>query len=183
MKIGTLLFFFLFIPSILYAASGGDGVPMGTVVSQLANLSLLVLGLYFWQRKTIAAAFADKKSSFLKSVQAASQSKQEAEQKLEEIERRLQKMKSTYDQQIAEAKKNAEESYRVQVSDARNNAEGLKNMALNSIDYEVQRQIENLRIETFQRSAGMAEEKLGSNLTPEQLKAWNSQFFITQEAH
>lgn len=158
------------------AFAAGDGVPMGTVVSQLANLSLLVGFLFFSQRKNIAKAFAEKKANFLESVEAASQSKKQAEQKLQEVTDRLNEMKTTFGKQIEEAKKNAEESYRIQVADARNNAEKVKSLALNTIEFEVQKQVENLRVETFQKSAGMAEKKLEDNLTPDQLKAWNSRF-------
>jgi F-type H+-transporting ATPase subunit b len=158
------------------ALAAGDGVPMGTVISQLANLSLLVGGLFFATRKQISQAFADKKAAFLESVNAASKSKQEAEQKLAEVSKRLDDMKASFNSQIEEAKKNAEESYRVQVSDARNAAEKVKSMAQTSLEFEVQKQIENLRVETFQKSAEAAEKKLESSMTPEQLKVWNTRF-------
>ncbi len=169
------------IASTAYAA--GDGVPMGTVVSQLANLSLLVGGLFFSQRKNIGKAFADQKESFLASVEAASNSKKEAEQKLQEVSQRLSEMKSSFEVQIKEAQKNAEESFRIQVSDARNNAEKLKSMAMNTIEFEIQKEVENLRVETFQKSAGLAEKKLEESLTPDQRHAWNSRFSNKQGAH
>ncbi len=167
--------------SVVFAA--GDGVPMGTVISQLANLSLLVGGLYFSQRKTIAKAFKEKKENFLASVEAASQSQKEAENKLNEVSERLNQMQATFKKQIEEAKKNAEEAYRMQVSDARNNAEKVKSSALNNIEFEIQKQVENLRVETFQKSAEQAEEKLEKSLTPEQLKAWHSHFTDAKGAH
>ena len=91
-------------------------------------------------------------------------------------------MKSTFSNQIEEAKKNAEESYKIQVSDARNAAEKLKSMAQTSLEFEVQRQVESLRVETFQKSAEAAEKNLESSMTDDQLKAWNTRF-KTEGAH
>jgi len=156
-------------------AAGGD-VPVGTVVSQLANLTLLVGGLFFFPRKGISQAFADKKAEFLENVNAASKSKKEAEEKLSEVVTRLDSMKSTFSQQIDEAKKNAEESYRIQVADARNSAEKVKSMAQTSLEFEVQKQVENLRVETFQKSAEAAEKNLEGSMTEDQLKTWNTRF-------
>lgn len=167
--------------TIVFAAS--EGVPMGTVISQLANLSLLVGALYFSQRKNIAKAFKEKRENFLASVEAASQSQKEAENKLQEVSARLDQMKTTFKNQIEEAKKNAQEAYRMQVADARNNAEKVKSSALNTIEFEIQKQVENLRVETFQKSAEKAEEKLEKNLTPEQLKAWHTHFTNAEGAH
>lgn len=158
------------------ALAAGDGIPWGTITSQLANLGLLVGGIFFATRKQISQAFADKKANFLESVNAASKSKKEAEEKLAEVTKRLEDMKSTFTTQIEDAKKNAEESFRVQVSDARNAAEKVKSMAQTSLEFEIQKQIENLRVETFQKSAEAAEKKLEGSMTPEQLKVWNARF-------
>lgn len=172
----ALLFTCILLVSSRAFAAGGEGVPYGTVISQLANLSLLVLILFFFTRKMITQAFADKKAQFLEHVNAASKSKKEAEDVLADISGRLQEMKSTFNSQLEEAKSNAEESYRVQVSDARNAAEKIKNMTQTSLEFEIQKQIENLRVETFQKSADVAEKQMESSMTPEQLKVWNTRF-------
>ncbi len=160
-----------------------DDLPYWTILSQLANLGLLVGILFFTQRKNVAKAFAEKKQNFLDSVAAASRSQKQAEAKLKEVSDRLANMKVTFENQINEAKKNAEESYRIQVSDARNSAEKVKSMALNNIEFEVQKQVENLRVETFQKSAGIAKKNLEASMTAEQIKLWNSRFSSKQGAH
>ncbi len=157
-----------------FAAAGS--VPAGTVISQLANLSILIGAIYFSQRKNIAKAFADKRESFLASVRAASNSKKEAEEKLKEVKTRVQKMQSTFDAQVAEAEKNAEESYRSQLADGKNEALRIKESAQTSLEFETQKQIETLRLETFHKSAGLAEKNLQNQMTPEQLKTWNNKF-------
>jgi F0F1-type ATP synthase membrane subunit b/b' len=163
--------------SIVFAAGGPSGhVPIGTVISQMANLTLLIAIIFFATRKTIAQALADKKASFLENVDAASKSKKEAQDKLNEVIERLTEIKNTFKEQVSEAKKNAEESYRIQIADARNSAEKLKSMTHTTLEFEIQKQVENIRIETFQKSADRAEKNMTQNLTPEQMKAWNARF-------
>lgn len=159
-----------------YAQAASGAVPAQTVVYQLANLSLLLGFLYFTQRKTIAQAFANKRAEYLENVNAASRSKEEAEAKLAEVKQRVHKMQSTFSQQIADAEKNAEESYKSQLADAKNEAVRVKDSAQTSLEFEVQKQIEQLRVETFKKSANIAEERLKEGMTPEQLKTWNEKF-------
>lgn len=159
----------------VFAASGG-GVPMGTVISQIINLGLLIGLLYFTQRKNISQAFKDKKNDFLKSVNEASASKQAAEAKLAEVTKRVNDLKNTYGEQVSKAQVDAEESYRDQLAKAKNEAGRLKSSAQTNLEFEVQRQIESLRVETFQKSANAAEKNLQQNLTSEQRKAWNGHF-------
>ena len=144
--------------STAFAASGG-GVPAATVISQMSNLGILIAILFVTQRKSIAKMFKDKKDEYLAQVEAASQSKKQAEEKLNEVKDRVTTLERTFGEQIEEAKTNAEESYRSQLADAKNEAVRLKSSAKTSLEFEVQREIENLRVETFHKSAGMAEKK------------------------
>lgn len=183
-----ILFVFIFLSFAIAQASGGGGhhetgVPMGTVMSQLVNLGLLIAILFFWQGKNIANAFAQKKENFLKSVEEANSAKKEAENKLKEVEHRLQELLDNYKKSVDEAKKNAEESYRTQVSNARNDGERIKTTAQNSLESEIHKQIENLRVETFKKSAEKAEKELTSHLTPDQQKAWNQHFANSTGVH
>lgn len=161
-----------------------DDFPAGTLISQLANITLLVGLLVFTQRKTVAQAFRNKKENFLQSVEQASAAKQEAENKLNEVKTRLTNMKSTYQSQVTDARKNADDSYKKQVENAKEEALRISTMATTSLEFEVQRQIENLRVETFKKSAGLAEKNLESKLTADQQKAWNSHFISNKaEVH
>ena len=157
-------------------ASADSDFPFWTIFSQLANVIILVALLFFTQRKTIAQAFKDKKENFLKSVSEASATKKQAQDQLSEVQNRLSDLRNTYSQQLKDAEKNAEESYRTQLADAKNEAMRIKSASQSNLEFEVQRQIENLRLETFQKSRGLAEKNLGNKLSPERLKAWNNHF-------
>ncbi|MCB0377624.1 MAG: hypothetical protein KDD33_03965 [Bdellovibrionales bacterium] len=105
-----ILFVFIFLSFAIAQASGGGGhhetgVPMGTVMSQLVNLGLLIAILFFWQGKNIANAFAQKKENFLKSVEEANSAKKEAENKLKEVEHRLQELLENYKKSVDKEKK------------------------------------------------------------------------------
>ena len=170
----------LLVGSTAIAGGGGGhgeaGVPMGTVISQIANFLLLIGIVYVWQGKAISKAFADKRTSFLNAVDEASRSKREAEEKMKEVEGRVSEMKATYQTEVESAKNNAEESYRTQLADAKNEAVRIKDSALGSLESEVQKEIENLRLETYQKSVEKAEQKLGTSLSADQQKAWNKHF-------
>ena len=130
----------------------------------------------------MAQAFAQRRAQFLEQVEAVSKSKQEAEDQLAEVSHRLEAIKSSFDTQVLEAKKKAEEAYREQVTEARNGAEKLKSMVQSNLAFEAQKEMESLRVETFKRSAQEARKKLEASLTPEQIKGWTSQF-TTERMH
>lgn len=163
------------------AAASGGGVPVSAVVSQIVNISILIGLLYFTQRKMIAQYFKDKRQTYLDLVELSSKSKKEAEQTLAEISNRLEQMQTTYSAQLVEAEKNAQDSYRDQLANAKNEAERIKKMAMTTVDFEQQKMIETLRVETFALSAQKAKEELESKLTPEQKKAWTSHFVAANQ--
>lgn len=165
--------------SLAVAASGA--VPTWTVLSQIINFSILVGGLYFFQRKSIAKFFADKREGYLKHVNSAAEAKKAAELKLAEITERVNNIEDSFKEQIKDARKNAEHSYRHQISEAQREAERVKQTANLSLEIEMLKEIESLRIETFQKSASLAESNLEKNISPEQLKAWNSHFVAGKE--
>ena len=170
---------FLLFSAMAYGASGD--VPHETVFSQLANLSILIFLLWFTQRKAISQAFADKKANYLQSVQEASDFKNKAQKKLDEVKTRVTSMEKTFDQQVEDAKKHAEESYRSQLATAKNEAQRIMDTAAHNLEFEIQKEMENLRVETFKKSANLAEQNLEKTLSPEQLKAWNTHFVNAAE--
>ncbi len=175
-KIKSLLFIIFVFSPVGAVAAGDGGIPVAAVISQIANITLLVGLIYFTQRKNIAAFFSEKKKAYLESVEQASLFKKQAEEKLNEVMVRLNTMTTSFDKQVVEAKKNAEEAYRDQLATAKNEAQRIKNLALSSVDFETQKQIENLRVETYTKSALQAQSKLEHKLTAEQQKAWNNHF-------
>ena len=163
------------------AASGGE-IPVGLLVSQMANLGLLVLGLFITQKKSIAQAFASKKQDFLSVAEKTMREKKEAEAKLKEVADRVAQLKNTHADQISKAKVDSEESYRTQLADAKNQAMKVQDNALMGLQFEVQKEVEKLRIETFQKSAESAEKSLEQGLSAEQKKSWNT-FQNKSEVH
>ncbi len=170
----------ILLPGFVVAASG-EGIPVTTVTYQIANIVILVALLYFSQRKTISQAFAQKRKDYLATLEEASESKRAAQQKVDEVSARLKKMTQTYDEQVQQAKLQAQKDFEEQLQKAKAEAGRLSSLALLTVEYEVQKQIEKLRIETFRKSADLAEQNLHKNLSLEQLKSWNSHFSLTSE--
>lgn len=177
--LATMAIGFLF-PSFVVAASG-EGIPFATVTYQIANIIILIALLYFSQKKTISLAFAQKRKDYLATLEEASESKRAAQQKLDEVSSRLTNMTQTFDEQVQQAKIQAQKNYEEQLQKAKAEAGRLSSLALLTLEYEVQKQIEKLRIETFRKSADLAEQNLHKNISPEQLKSWNNHFSLTSE--
>ncbi len=175
-----IMFLILLLSFNAFAAEeGAHGIvhlPWGMIISQIANFTILILILFFTQRKKISQYFADKRAEFVNQVEAASNSKKEAQNQLQEVKARVDKLESSFDQQVEEAKKNAEESYRTQLAEAKNEAMRMKNLTQTSLEFEAQREIEKLRLEVYEKSAEIAEKDIESKMTPEQQRAWNSHF-------
>lgn len=173
-----LLFFLTLFSSVpVLAAGGGEGVP-GYVIAQVANIVLLFTIIYFKFGPTVREVFKKKREDFIKNVEAASHAKKAAEDKKIEVETRLKDLKANFQKDVEEAKKNAEESYRIQIADARNEALRIEKEAESSLEGEVQKAVEGLRVEAFSQSVDMAEKNLEKKLTPEQQKAWNETFSV-----
>jgi F0F1-type ATP synthase membrane subunit b/b' len=161
-----------------------DNFPVGTVIAQVANLTILIAILYFSQRKSIQAVFIEKKETFLNNVKAASASKSKAEEKLKEVSDRLNNLKSTFETQLKDAEGHAQDNHRDQLATAKNDAMKMQANSNTNLEFEIQKQAEALRLETFAKSALIAEQSIIKNLTPEQLKSWNDHFVTSnQGAH
>jgi len=179
-KFLTLVAMGFIFPGFAFAASGA-GIPFATVSYQIANIIILMALLYISQRKTIASAFAQKRKDYLASLEEASEAKRLAQQKLDEVSSRLKQMTQTFDEQIQKAKLQAQADYQDQIEKAKAEAARLSGLALLSVEFEVQKQIEKLRVETFRKSATLAEQNLCKNISPEQLRSWNNHFSLTSE--
>ena len=175
------LFIFFTLPIVLLtniaiASGGGEGVPSGMVMSQVINVALLIGLIYFFAGKTIAGFFADKKQEYLAFVEATSQSVTEAENRKKELETKLANLRKNYQGDLDQAKSTAEENYRVQLADSKNEALKIEKDSEMALQGEIQKAVESLRVETFNKSADLAEKNLQSQLSPEQQRAWNQTF-------
>ena len=170
----SVLLFPLLFPSPAFGAT--SSIPMGILVSQFVNVSLLIALIYFSQRKKVVQMLKDKKENFLKSVKDSAESKKQAQSVLTEVTKKFNEMSETFDEKTEEALKNAENSYQDQVRESRTQALRLKEMVQKNFEFEIQKQVENLRKETFEKSAHLAEKEMKKNLSVEKLRAWNAHF-------
>lgn len=168
----------LLLNTIAAAAGGGghhdQGIPTGMLISQAINLGLLIAIIYFAAGKAIGGFFRSKKEEFLANVEMATKAVSDAKKRKEEISSLYAKLKANYDKDLQDASSKAQDSYRMQVADAKNQAEKMKSDTENALSGELQKAVEQIRVETFSKSAELAQKNLSTQLTPDQQKAWNS---------
>lgn len=149
---------------------------MATVISQIVNFGILVAIIWYFAGGAIKNHFVTQKEEFLKGMESAALSVSQAEKRKSEIESRLIQLRNNADSDIEEAQSKAEETYRSQLANAKNEAMKMESDTQIALEAETQKAIEALRVETFEKSAEFAEQKMDKELTPNQLQAWNSSF-------
>lgn len=179
-KMIVFIFFFVLLFS-LKSFGYSDSIPFEILISQLVNVSLLGILIYFSQRKRVIHFFQKKKEDFLKNVEQSRELKRQAQTHLEEITRRFDEMSDTFDKKVRDAEQNAQRAYQNQVNQAKNQALHFQEIVQRNFEFEAQKQMENLRKETFLKSTNIAESEIKGNFPPERLKAWNDHFISSQE--
>ncbi len=176
--IKKILFFLLLFSSQSFGAT--DSIPVGTLISQLVNVSLLIALICFFQGKTVVRMLKDKRENFLKGVKDSMELKEKAQGVLAEVTERLRKMSETFDEKTREARENAQNSYQNQIKEAKAQALRLKEMVQRNFEFEIQKQVGILRKETFQKSSWLAEKEMKEKFNVEKLRAWNTHFLSGQ---
>ena len=171
---GLIFSVFLLFSVQAFGASGS--VPIGTLISQWINLSLLILLIYFSQRRRVVEFFGDKKEEFLRAVEESLQSRKEAQKVLDEISEKLSQISETFDQQLEKAKEDAQKAYADQLQEARDQGSHWKQMAQVGFELQMRKQAESLKKEAFQKSIQWAQKSLKKDLRSEHFKAWNTHF-------
>ena len=157
-----------------------DSIPVGTLISQLVNVSLLTGLIYFSQKKKVIQLFRSRKENFLENAKKSRELKEKALSVLEEITQRFNKMSETFDEKTKEAERNSEISYQNDVNEAKTQALRLHEIVQKNFEFEVKKQIESLKRETFLKSINLAEKEIKKKFSMEKLKAWNSHFISSQ---
>ena len=177
----TLFIFFSVFLFSLQSFGTVNSIPFGMLFSQLVNVSLLAILVYFSQKKRVVSFFQIRRENFLENVRESKELKEQVQSRLGEVTQKLNEISETFDKRIEEAAENAEKSYRDQLSQARTQALYLQKTVEKNFEFESQKQLENLRKETFFKSIQMAEREIKENLFEEKQKVWNNYFISGRE--
>lgn len=166
------------LPVTAFAADAhhGEGIPWKLVISQAFNFGLLVLILGWLARKAVKQMFTDRKRTYLELVQKADAAKNEAEKNRREIADRLQKLESTAQQSLDQAKAEAAEMQKRIVAEAQELAAKARDEAERSARFEVERAKQELRAEVLTTAVEAARKTLQDKVGGAEQKKLQSEF-------
>ena len=172
----------ILVPTIALAGGGGDAhgdphaIPWGMILQQLFNLSLaLFIIVYFFGGK-IGQHFAQRKEEFSQLLRKAEEAKVSAEKNKREITERLQKLESTSESTIKEAKAEAETLKKKILDDALHLSQRLEEEAARTATFEVERAKLKLRNELLEKSLEKSKSSLVSEVDGSKSQQLNKQF-------
>lgn len=172
------VFFCLFLISESGFASGAPGgavhVPMGLVISQIANFALLLVIIYFFAGDSIKGFFSNMKEDYLQSENAAAALFQQAQTEKKDVEARLHQLRKGRDAALEEAHSVANQNFDKELEIGRKAAEQMKTDARMAFEVERLKAMDALKIEIFTKSRNHAEDKLRQDMDITAQKKWNS---------
>jgi F0F1-type ATP synthase membrane subunit b/b' len=148
-----------------FASSGGghhqEGIP--TVVwYQAVNVSLF-FGILFWFSKDkIRATFQQRLTDFHRLAQETEKTRKDLEYKKEDLVRRATQLRSTSQQSLDDAKKEAEKFYNEEVEKSKKQSLKIAKDVEAQIISDQQKIIEKLRVETLELSVAAAETQISA---------------------
>jgi F-type H+-transporting ATPase subunit b len=181
MKSFIAALFVLLSPTLVLAAEHGEagahaeGIP--TVVwYQFINFFLYAALMVFLFRKPVREYFKNRETAFKQSLIRAEQARRDAETKRRLIQERLEKLQSTTDTVLAQAKAEAEELKARILNDAAALSENLKVEARRTAELEVERAKNELREDLLNQSVVMARKMLSERIAETDQKRLQTEF-------
>lgn len=175
-----MLLLVLIVPTVVFAAGGGEGdhhgVPWSLIGQQAFNLSLLLILLTVLLRKKVSQHFAERKVQYKQLIEKAEEAKVAAEKNKREITERLQKLESNADQSIKQAKSEAEELKKKIVAEAESLSARLEEEAKRTAAFEVERAKLQLRKSLMDEAFKLAKTNLQSDVGSDQQQRLKSEF-------
>ena len=154
---------------------GPTGVPV-QVVYQAINFLIFAGILFFFLRKPVANYFSARQDNYKAALVRAEAARKEAEAKRRDIQERLNKLESTSEKAIADAKAEAAALRTRIVKDAEDLAKNLREEASRTAGAEVERAKVQLREEVLGQAVALSRKLLEEKVTEPDQKRLQSEF-------
>lgn len=157
----------LLLPTFVWAASvgGSDRDPWVSLGLKFANFAILVGILYYFLRKPVRHALADRHQNLRKSLDDARKAKQEAEAKLAEYSRRVANLQQEMEQLQDQVREEAQRQKQTILAEAKEAAVAIRRQAEAAGTQEVKRAQDTLRNEAVRLAVQLAQDLLAKNYT------------------
>jgi F-type H+-transporting ATPase subunit b len=160
------------------AEGHGDphAIPVHSLGVQAFNFAVLFIVLFFLLRKTAAAHFAHRAKDYKEMVEKAETARKRAESERNQIRDRLQKLESSTEKNIEQAKREAQGLREKLVLEAKSLAEKLEQEAKRTAAAEIEKAKAELRQALLEQSIEASRKSLKSNLGTSEQKKLHSEF-------
>lgn len=158
---------FSFGTSLAWAAGDAHdshGIPTKPLIYAAINFVLLILILSYFLRKPVKEFFATRAALIEKDIEDSQQLAREAKDKFEEYEQRLKNIVSETETLMESLKKDGELEKQRLIESAEQQAQSLKSTSESMMAQELKRAKEELKRESVELAAQMAEELLKKNI-------------------
>lgn len=183
--LGSILF-----PALAFAAGGEHGeahsglsdATIKTIIYQVINVGLLVVGLVYFTRAAVRTALESRKKAYLEATEKAQTALRKAEDERKDLQDKIAKLEATRRETIARAEAEAADLRKTIIEEAKQIAAHAKKEAEESSRNEVakaQRQIREFMIEQARLTA---EKQLKSGISQEDHQKLTGKFLTNIEA-
>ena len=166
------------VPAIALAASSGgheEGIP-SAVIYQAINFFLFIGLMVFLLRKPVRGYFTGRQAAYKAALHKAETARREAEAKRQEIQDRLNKLESTTQQSVAQAKAEAEALKQKIVTEAQQLSVSMREEAQRTAAVEVERAKNQLREEMLAQAVALSRKMLEEKIAEPDQKRLQTEF-------
>lgn len=168
--IGSILF-----PALAFSAGGEHGEAHGglteatikTIIYQVINVGLLLVGLVYFTRATIRTALESRKKAYLEATEKAQTALRKAEDERRELQEKMTKLEVTRRETIARAEAEAADLKKTIVEEAKQIAAGAKKEAEEATRIEVEKAKRQIREFMIEQARAAAEKQLKGGISQE----------------
>ncbi|MFU8855397.1 MAG: ATP synthase F0 subunit B [Deferrisomatales bacterium] len=161
----------LLAPAVLWAAAEGTGrPPLYDLTMKFVNFGILVGLLYYFLRKPITQALAQRRDSIKKELEEALQARDAAEARYQEYKARVADLQAEIRTIHADFQAEGERQRGRLVADAEKAAESIRRQVESAAAHELKRATDELRTEVATLSVQLAEQLLAKAYTAEDQK-------------
>lgn len=148
-----------------HGASATEGkhhqeIPFETIGWQAANLGILVFALFFFTKKSITSAFADREKNFVAQAEKTKSAVKDAETTLADAKNRLREIETGEASSLAGAQHEANRLKASMIAEAEAAAEKMKADAQNAIRFELEKAKAEINKLIIQQAVGSTTKKI-----------------------
>lgn len=163
----NIIFILTLIVSVAAAAASGahgeEKIPLSQIGWQAANLGILLIGIFFFIKKSIVEAFENRQKEYLARAEKTKSALRDAEAALSGIKTKLSELEAGEKKSLESAKQESEILRQNILSDAKATAEKIKNDAALTIKNELSKAKAEINNEILNQAVSAARKTLTTN--------------------